>query len=135
MSLEEFCATIENKLQKDFTKNTKGIKYQLKTVLNSGKILKTGERKDDMFIIVEENGENRILASFSLEQDICRFHIFSYGGICIDFGKSDDLLLYKRGKSLHAISTLYNKVEFYEEEDGTLKYDYYTENSSGRGLL
>lgn len=135
MSLEGLIAGIENKFQKDFTENTKGIKYQLKSILNSGRILKTGKRKNDIFLVIEENKENKILACFLVENEVCIFRTFSYGGICIEFGKSEDLLLYKRQKSIYAISTLHNKVEFYEDENGILKYDYYTENSQGKGLL
>ena len=134
MSLESFVAGIENKLKKDFTEDTKGLKYQLKAKQNSGRILKTAKRKQDMFIVVEENEKNRILAGFIFDNGKCRFQVYSNGGIDIGFGNFEDLILYKRCNSIHAISKNHNRVDFYEEDD-VLKYDYYTENSSGRGLL
>lgn len=138
MSLESIIAGMEIRAKENFQNDTKNLKYQLKAEQKNGTILKTASKNEHMFIIIEKDGVNKIVAGFIKKDENCYFQTYCFGGFETEFGKFEDLLIYKRHNSIYARNNIDGKevfVKFFEDSDSDLKYKYNGIKSSGLGIL
>lgn len=138
MGLESWITKIQTKRMDKFCKDTRGLKYQLIAEQKNGSVLKTATRDEDVYIVVEEQGINRIVAGFIKKYNDCYFITYHYGGTQMDFGKLKDLLIYKRYGSIYAKSQIDGKeiyVKFFEDQDKELKYEHHGISSCGIGCV
>ena len=78
MGLESWIAKIQTKRMDKFCKDTRGLKYQLIAEQKNGSVLKTATKDENVYIVVEEQGINRIVAGFIKKYNDCYFITYRY---------------------------------------------------------